>query len=252
MNYSYLKEAYNTESFEKEKRKVKKKRIIEHFENDETEENDQNMELVEPVKKTPFQRQLETPKPNGNLSISKQNIQPYYDDELEKYLDVKQFNRNINLNYTPVDNEEEYVINQQFAKNNGYNNEYNNANRYNIPSNFTYNKTNSASNDVSYFQKNDDDIDIDTDTDYNVKPTNKKFCRKNTANTVSNIENSNKLTNNTNNTNDIFYKNFINIGLFIFIGILIIFLCEQITEIAIHIGMKRTIAILEPYLRKKP
>lgn len=248
MNYSYLKEAYNTESFEKEKRKVKKKRIIEHFENDETEENDQNME---PVKKTPFQRQLETPKPNGNLSISKQNIQPYYDDELEKYLDVKQFNRNVNMNYTPVDNDEEYVISQQFAKNHGYDNEYNNANRYNIPSNFTYHQSNPSLTNTSYFQTNEDD----TDTDYNRTKKNQMVYRKNTANTVktaNTVNDMEKPNKSTDNTNDIFYKNFINIGLFIFIGILIIFLCEQITEIAIHIGMKRTIAILEPYLRKKP
>ena len=48
---------------------------------------------------------------------------------------------------------------------------------------------------------------------------------------------------------DMFYKNLVNIGLFIFIGILIIFLCDQITEIAISLGMKRTVQLLEPYLR---
>lgn len=47
---------------------------------------------------------------------------------------------------------------------------------------------------------------------------------------------------------DMYYKNLINIGLFIFIGILIIFLCDQITEIAVNIGMKKTVYILEPYL----
>ena len=45
-----------------------------------------------------------------------------------------------------------------------------------------------------------------------------------------------------------FYKNVVNIGIFIFIGILIIFLCDQITEIAIQIGMKRTTMLLEKYL----
>lgn len=48
---------------------------------------------------------------------------------------------------------------------------------------------------------------------------------------------------------DMFYKNLVNIGLFIFIGVLIIFLCDQITEIAISLGMKRTVQLLEPYLR---
>ena len=50
--------------------------------------------------------------------------------------------------------------------------------------------------------------------------------------------------------NDIFYKNLINIALFVFIGILIIFLCDQITEIAVNIGMKKTVAILEPYIAR--
>jgi hypothetical protein len=49
---------------------------------------------------------------------------------------------------------------------------------------------------------------------------------------------------------DAYYKNLINIGLFVFIGILIIFLCDQITEIAINIGMKKTVYILEPYLAR--
>ena len=54
-----------------------------------------------------------------------------------------------------------------------------------------------------------------------------------------------------NKTNkDLFYKNIINIGLFIFIGIVIILLCDQITEVAINIGMKRTMTMLEPYLEK--
>lgn len=57
-------------------------------------------------------------------------------------------------------------------------------------------------------------------------------------------------TQSTKSKKDAYYKNLINIGLFVFIGILIIFLCDQITEIAINIGMKKTIAILEPYLAR--
>jgi hypothetical protein len=41
----------------------------------------------------------------------------------------------------------------------------------------------------------------------------------------------------------------INIGLYMLVGLLIIFICDQITEIAISIGMKKTVYILEPYLR---
>lgn len=49
---------------------------------------------------------------------------------------------------------------------------------------------------------------------------------------------------------NIFYKNLINIGLFVFIGILVIFLCDQITEIAVNIGMKKTVELLKPYLAR--
>jgi|DEB0MinimDraft_4_1074332.scaffolds.fasta_scaffold10133_5 hypothetical protein len=48
---------------------------------------------------------------------------------------------------------------------------------------------------------------------------------------------------------DIFYANLINIGLFMLVGFLIIFICDQITEIAISLGMRKTIHILEPYLQ---
>ena len=40
----------------------------------------------------------------------------------------------------------------------------------------------------------------------------------------------------------------INIGLFIFIGIFIIFVLDQITELAVHIGMKKTLDTLLPIL----
>ena len=46
------------------------------------------------------------------------------------------------------------------------------------------------------------------------------------------------------------YNNYINIGLFIFIGIAIILLCDQISEISINIGMRKTAKILEPILIK--
>lgn len=46
------------------------------------------------------------------------------------------------------------------------------------------------------------------------------------------------------------YNNYINIGLFIFIGIAVILLCDQIAELAINIGMRKTAKMLEPFLDK--
>ena len=47
-----------------------------------------------------------------------------------------------------------------------------------------------------------------------------------------------------------FYKNLINILLFIFIGILLIYLLDLLTELALHKGMKQTVEILAPLLEE--
>jgi hypothetical protein len=47
-----------------------------------------------------------------------------------------------------------------------------------------------------------------------------------------------------------FYKNIINIVLFILIGIFVIFLLDLLTELALHKGMKQTVQILLPLLEE--
>lgn len=237
MNYSYLKEVYQVESLP-DKKKVKKKKnpeYLEEFTNEQT-----NSE--KPSLKTPFERQLETPK-----TSVKQNIEPYYDDELEKYLDVKNSNHEINMNYTPIDDGSNY-IDDQFSRtdiqnNSGYNNRY-------IPQNGIYSRfaKTSKPNNTNYMRYNDDNLEY-----YSEEKSDSSGSSGNiyTSTPPVNAEVQQTNTQPQNTDNDMFFKHFINIGLFIFIGILIIFLCEQITEIAIGIGMKRTVSILEPYLRKK-
>lgn len=46
------------------------------------------------------------------------------------------------------------------------------------------------------------------------------------------------------------WQSFWDIFLFVFAGILIMFLCEQLFKLAMMIGMKRTIVMLEPYLKQ--
>jgi len=48
------------------------------------------------------------------------------------------------------------------------------------------------------------------------------------------------------------WQNIWDMLLFIFAGILIMFLCEQLFKMAMMIGMKRTIEMIEPYLLKLP
>lgn len=46
------------------------------------------------------------------------------------------------------------------------------------------------------------------------------------------------------------WQSFWDIFLFVFAGILIMFLCEQLFKMAMMIGMKRTVEMLEPFLKK--
>lgn len=45
------------------------------------------------------------------------------------------------------------------------------------------------------------------------------------------------------------WQNFWDIFLFVFAGVLIMFLCEQLFKLAMMLGMKRTVEILQPYLK---
>jgi hypothetical protein len=51
------------------------------------------------------------------------------------------------------------------------------------------------------------------------------------------------------NESNYIYNAIFNISILLIIGIAIILLCDQIVELSIHIGMKRTINILEPFIK---
>jgi hypothetical protein len=181
MNYSTLKEAYDVDTFEKKK---KKKHIPI---SDTLATSDEHVKqpaysdaTIDVVAMTDTEPSMHSEKKQEN--IAKSEIQPYYDEELEQYLNYKDLEL---VKETPVNKIPETDV---------------------IP----YKPLVSEKMHPSFAQP------IYTD---------KK---------------------------DMFYKNLVNIGLFIFIGTLIIFLCDQITEIAISLGMKRTVKLLEPYLRSIP
>ena len=193
MNYSTLKEAYSVDTFEREKKpKSKKKHRNETLQEtlDEQEEDDN--------KQFEDTKQMEKPKkvslaPKKEI-VDEKPVKPFYDEELEKYLNV---------------------------------NDFQDTQPY-------YPQTFSDENNVTNFKPVED------------KPT-KPTLNKKIQSDINIVR-----PKNTDYTKDVFYKNLINIGLFILIGIMIIFLCDQITEIAINIGMKKTFQLLEPYLQHRP
>lgn len=173
MMYSTLREVYNVDTFEQEKKKKKHKK----------ETIDESSSDAKPLYIEPVPTQCATP-PSRKVSI--ENVQPYLDADLEQYLN------NVSPTQTTI---------------------------------LSQNSTPTAPV-------------VNTPTPV-----------ANTPSSTSTIPSTPQVPI-QDNKQDIFYKNVINIGLFIFIGILVIFLCDQITEIAVNIGMRKTVNILKPYLMR--
>lgn len=188
MNFSTLREAYNVDTFDRNDKKQKNKKKSRNNEN--VPSDYPRTERIEKVDSSIDIQQIEDKRKDTNelddISDTK-TIEPYYDEELEKYLNVKDFKNS--GPYTPEDIISKEKLNTQYP--------------------------------IHY-----------------VEPSNQESLP--VSQNVSNFR-----------EKDIFYKNVVNIGLFALIGILIIFLCDQIAEIAINQGMQKTIQILEPYLQNK-
>lgn len=215
MNYSTLQEAYNIDSFE---RKKKKRPVI-----DETipdAKDDKAATDIVMKQDMNIQTDIE-PTENLNIFKKKSELQPYYDEELNQYLNYREFNQGPLNENTPRETSREQLIRLAAVPK--------------IPS-----------DSLSNFQMN-------------TKPSQDNVPVQNTKTTQSTQQHTmyqsepyvQYVPTYITEKKDLFYKNLVNIGLFVFIGVLIIFLCDQITEIAISIGMKRTVALLEPYLKDR-
>lgn len=180
-----------------------------------------------------------------NKNTKYQNIQPYYDEDLEQYFDINNLNDEVKYK----SNNPTFMPN--YNKSGGYSN--NNTSEY---SNLT---------------PNDNDDLLRTEA-YNLSEEDKKNALQ-ALGVLKNIEdkiNNNKRIGNdavkqgANNDKTIiqqpkveekskkstsFYSSLINIAIFIFIGIVIILLCDQMVELAIQLGMKKTVNILEPFMK---
>ena len=189
MNYSTLKEAYSVDTFERERKSKSKKKhrnetIPETFvEQDQDEDDTKSVEDIKPMEKS-----KKVSLATNKEILDEKTVKPFYDEELEKYLNVNDFQEP--QPYYPQ----------------------------------TFSDENNMTNFKQVKEKPVIAKEIQSDI---IRPKNTDY------------------------TKDIFYKNLINIGLFILIGIMIIFLCDQITEIAINIGMKKTFELLEPYLQHR-
>jgi len=206
-------------------------------------------------------------------------IEPYYDEDLDNYLNINEFN---NIDYdTNINNDEK---NELMKKN--YNLKTQEPLKFNsddyvlIPkkklkslskfkknnNRYVQNLNTNNINDINIDTDTDSDTDTDTDIDENIDILDKNIYQKPVIENFKTYKKKHKEGFKNNNSsilqgynenivkkknpiND-FYKNIINIGLFILIGVFIIFLLDLLTELALHKGMKQTVEVLIPLLEE--
>lgn len=210
---------------------------------------------------------------------SNDNVMPYYDEDLEQYFNISNLNDEVkynpnnpnNLNnsssnnasntkypYMPNNNKQSYTNNDtaEYTNNNTL---IKNGN--NLLNNSSYNLTpeekKSAEEAMAYLKSIEEKINggsgvasgynRNTIADpvaptVNTGPVGFKTPEKPVAPPLSVVP----LAKNESNY---IYNAIFNISILLIIGIAIILLCDQIVELSIHIGMKRTINILEPFIR---
>lgn len=200
-------------------------------------------------------------------------IEPYYDEDLENYLNFDEFDTQeydktyenyikrelINKNYdlqtqnTFNFNPDDFILipKKKFETIKSQTNQDIPEQKTLLPNNTTQTTIETTNNII----KNPSDIettknpsDIETiKNSSDIETTNNVQIKEGYIN--YNLYDNNNKNSNTNNIN-IFYKNLINIGLFILIGIFIIFLLDLLTDLAFHKGMKETVNILIPLIEE--
>jgi len=212
-----------------------------------------------------------------SINNSNDNIRPFYDEDMEQYFDINNLkdevnyksNSDIKINdYMPNYNKKSYTNNNT---NEYSNNNVNSKNGINLLNNNEYNLSEEekikAKEALDYLKSiedkmnNNDVATLDTVKEpeltgpggFTVKKTVKENTLKSqneelqiptTIHDAKLIEsiNENKKTQNI-------FNMLINIFIFVFIGILIILLCDYIAELAIQIGSTKTANTLEPYIK---
>jgi len=181
-----------------------------------------------------------------NKDTKLKEIQPYYDEDLEQYFDINNLTNDINYKssssskFMPNSNNIGYANdNTGYYKNaqNGESDDLLKTENYNLTEEDKKNALNALNvlkNIEEKIKKNEKKQDIENNVNQTVIEQNDKKIEQ--------------IINSTSSYTKI-YNILINIALFIFIGIVIILLCDQIVELAIQIGMKKTVNILEPYLK---
>jgi hypothetical protein len=268
MIYSTLKEAYSVDSFEKDRKSSKPRRKIKYEEVEDfgnepesprtsSEKSVKTTSAASAASAVPTVNTVPTTQNVHSFPQTQTNIQPYYDEELEKYLNINDFKNISETQYIPQNFRQNSMQNQQ--------NQTQSSQQYQpvtqtrpfytsqqIPIQQTQPVQQAQS--VQQTQAVQQTQPVQQIPIQQTQPVQQIPIQQTQpvqqAQSVQPIQQTRSFVSESSSKKDVFYKNLINIGLFALIGILIIFLCDQITEIAINIGMKKTVFILEPFLQE--
>ena len=227
----------------------------------------------------------------NNIKSSNDNVMPYYDEDLEQYFNISNLNDEVKYNSHNSTNAYMPNYNKQSYTNNDTNEYTNNTvipkNGNNLLNNSSYNLTpeekKSADEAIAFLKSIEDKINSNNinSSGYNkssipdpVLPTNNTGpVGFKTPASLAPLESLASLTTPVTHAsptpqspatppekpekeekpdkNNYIYNAIFNISILLIIGIAIILLCDQMVELAIHIGMKRVVNILEPFLKNQ-
>lgn len=200
------------------------------------------------------------------------NIEPYYDEDLDNYLNLSDFNNNniemqkvcdddykqtlMNYDYKlrtqdSLHNKDEYVLVSKkdlMEYNDMLNNKYQNMSRENTQHPSNYNMGSSMTQDMNIknpSEVNPREIPLKNQTQ---QPFNTDVIISNPY--EKNVETYQNYYNYENQQNNNFHKTLINIAIFILIGIFIIYLLDLLCELSLNKGMKKTLDTVLPLLEE--
>jgi len=193
------------------------------------------------------------------------NVMPYYDEDLEQYFNISNLNdevkynsnSNTNINtYMPNSNKQSYTNNDttEYTNNNTMIKHGNNL-LNNTSYNLTPEEKKSAEEAIAYLKSIEEKINKNATADpvvsnANTGPGGFKTPQQPPQPTpVATLTPTQEKSEKSGFSDNYIYNAIFNIAILLIIGIAIILLCDQMVELAIQIGMKRAVYILEPYIK---
>jgi hypothetical protein len=197
------------------------------------------------------------------------NVMPYYDEDLEQYFNISNLNdevkynsnSNTNINtYMPNSNKQSYTNNDttEYTNNNTMIKHGNNL-LNNTSYNLTPEEKKSAEEAIAYLKSIEEKINKNATADPVVSNTNtgpggfktpqQQPPQPPQPTPVATPTPTQEKSEKSGFSDNYIYNAIFNIAILLIIGIAIILLCDQMVELAIQIGMKRAVYILEPYIK---